>query len=117
MLRNGTLDSNGRYVFKDGLVTRSDRDTLDGRSSRIFRAEITISRVTPGATTATGGRASSAMSATFMLGGLLSIVILIRQVRWLAVIALVVGIGYFAHSRMDYWPHEQRRDHMKIVRP
>jgi len=57
------------------------------------------------------------MSATFMLGVLLSIVILIRQVRWLVVIALVVAMGYFAHNRMDYWPHEERRDRMKIVRP
>jgi hypothetical protein len=57
------------------------------------------------------------MSATFILGMLLALVILIRQVRWIAVIALLVAIAHFAHSHMDYWPHEERRDHMKILRP
>jgi hypothetical protein len=57
------------------------------------------------------------MSATMMLGALLSVIILIRQIRWFAVLALVVGIGYLAHSRMNYWPLEERHDHMKVVRP
>lgn len=57
------------------------------------------------------------MSAIFILAILLGVVILIRQVRWLAVIALLVAIGYFAHSRMDYWPHEIRQDRTLIMRP
>ena len=57
------------------------------------------------------------MSATILFGMLIALVILIRQVRWLAVIGLVVAIGYVAHNRLDYRPHEERRDHMKIPRP
>jgi hypothetical protein len=57
------------------------------------------------------------MSLTVILGALVALLVLFRQVRWLAVIALVIAIGYFAHNRMDYWPHEEQRDHMKILRP
>ena len=57
------------------------------------------------------------MSATLMLGVLLSVVILIRQIRWLALIAVVVAIGYFAQIGTDYWPRAERGHHMKFVRP
>lgn len=56
------------------------------------------------------------ISATFILGLFIALLVLVRQTRWLALIALAVAIGYFAHNRMDYWPHEER-DHMKILRP
>jgi hypothetical protein len=90
--------------------------TRPGRSSRIFRALSTICGVTTRTTAAKGG-ARSAMSPNLMLGMLLSLLILVRQVRVLAVIALVIAIGYFVQNRMDYWPHSERRDHLKIVRP
>jgi hypothetical protein len=57
------------------------------------------------------------MSATIILGVLVGLLVLVRSIRWLAVIALLVAIGYFAHTRMDYWPHEDRRDHLKTLRP
>jgi hypothetical protein len=57
------------------------------------------------------------MTATFILGALLVMVIVIRQVRWIAVIVLLVAIGYFAHTRMDYWPHEGHWDRTVILRP
>jgi membrane-bound metal-dependent hydrolase YbcI (DUF457 family) len=57
------------------------------------------------------------MTPTFILGVLLAALILIRQVRWLAMIALLVAIGYFAHGYLDYWPHDERRDRTVILRP
>jgi hypothetical protein len=62
------------------------------------------------------------MTATFVLAVLIAMMILIRQVRWVAVVVLLVAIGYFAHNRMDYWPmdhwaHQERQDHTIILRP
>ncbi|MGA3002802.1 MAG: hypothetical protein ABSE20_13800 [Acetobacteraceae bacterium] len=57
------------------------------------------------------------MSVTFILGALFALMIVIRQMRWVAVIVLLVAIGYFAHSRMDYWPHVERQDRTIILRP
>jgi hypothetical protein len=57
------------------------------------------------------------MSATFILSVLLAVVILVRQMRWVVMIGLLITIGYFAHNRMDYWPHEERRDRTITLRP
>jgi uncharacterized membrane protein YfcA len=57
------------------------------------------------------------MSATFILGALLAIVIMVRQMRWVVVIVFLLAVGYFAHNHMDYWPHEERRDRTIILRP
>jgi hypothetical protein len=62
------------------------------------------------------------MTATFILGVLIATIVLIRQVRWLAVIVLLVAIGYIAHNRMDTWPinyqpHDERQDRTIILRP
>jgi hypothetical protein len=57
------------------------------------------------------------MSVTLILGAVVALLVVIGQVRLLAVIALVVAIGYFAQSRTDYWPHRPLRDHMRILRP
>jgi hypothetical protein len=57
------------------------------------------------------------MSATFLLGALLAVMILVRQMRWLVVIALLVVVGYFAHGRIDFWSLEGRQDHTIILRP
>ena len=57
------------------------------------------------------------MTSTFVLGVLVTVLILVRQIRWLAMIALVVAVGYFARGYLDYWPHDERRDRTVILRP
>ena len=44
-------------------------------------------------------------------------VILVRQIRWIAVIVLLVAVGYFAHSHLDYWQLDERQDRTIILRP
>jgi hypothetical protein len=57
------------------------------------------------------------MTATFLLGALLGVVILMRHMRWIAVIVVLIAAGYFAYGRIDFWPHEDRPDHTIILRP
>ncbi len=94
-----------RYVRSDTnriilLITEATYGTLNesltgGVSSATQRAQPPICN--------RKDRSGPAMSATFLLGALLAVMILIRQMRWLVVIALLVVVGYFAHSRIDFW--------------
>ena len=53
----------------------------------------------------------------FILGGLVAAVILIRQVRWIAVIALLITVGYFVHNYLDDELHLEHHDKVTIMRP
>ncbi len=72
------------------------------------------------------------MTATFFLGVVIGLMTLVRQIHWVAMAAVLVAIGYFAHThldnwRLDNWPHEERQDrtnhmqdqaaHIIILRP
>ncbi len=108
----------GGTAVEGNRTIQSNCEAVVGHGYGFHRMSFNHQRCTGNGCPATERRQpGTIMTVTFLLGGLLALVILIRQVRWLAVIALVVAIGYFAHNRLDYWPHEERRDHMKILRP
>jgi hypothetical protein len=56
------------------------------------------------------------MTTIFILGVLVTALILVRRIRWLAMIALLVAVGYFARGYLDYWPHDERQDRTVILR-
>jgi hypothetical protein len=104
-------DSNRRFNFEAGWVAhiRPTTAPLPNPPRLIYRRH---------AGAAMTGGSQFGMSATLLLFGvLLALVILIRSVRWLAVIALLVAIAYVAHNRLDYRPHDERQDRMNMPRP
>jgi len=52
-----------------------------------------------------------------ILAGLITAIVLFRQVRWLAMITLLITLGYFVHGFFYDQPHEARRDRITILRP
>jgi hypothetical protein len=48
---------------------------------------------------------------------LVSAIILIRQIRWLAIVVLLITAGYLAHGYLSDLGFEERWDHVTILRP
>jgi hypothetical protein len=58
-----------------------------------------------------------AVTPILILAGLITAIVLFRQVRWLAMITLLITLGYFVHGFFYDQPHEARRDRITILRP
>jgi hypothetical protein len=52
----------------------------------------------------------------FILGGLVAAIILVRQVRWLAMIAVLITIGYIVRGYLNDDIHLDGREKMMILR-